>query len=311
MYALTIRKQLAALFAALVFAPLSFAQEPPVALVSDPPAAVVETAERASDPSPAVVTVWVGNSGGSGVCVACEDGLSLVLTNRHITGGARSATVTSGGVTRPAVVVAVHPGDDLALVVVRAELPVAALAAADPRDGEAVRLYGYAWNGQGKLVLKEGKASTPDGPHFRSTLAPVSGDSGGGVFNDRGELVSVNHGFEGTYERRGPQLGVRLSTIRAFVRERVADRFPVLAGAKSEPKKDDPPAAKPMPEPQKPGAFDVKPAQPKEKGANPPKAQQPPAAPEYELWRVNGRYVWVQKGKSPFAALPPNCTPFR
>lgn len=256
-------------------------------------------AAGAADKSPtaaAVVVVDVGRFSGSGVAVGAESGYSLVVTNRHITNLATTPNVfvEHGGTKYPAVSVIAHPSDDLTLLVVKGTIPdVAALADDDPAPETAVTLYGYDWRGQGKLIRKEGKTIAPDGVFFQSTLEPVSGDSGGGVFDAAGLLVSVNHGFAGSYENRGPQLGLRLATLRAFIRERVGDRFPRLAGKCREQEKAAKPAAKPEP-----------------KKVDPPKAAPAKPAPVYQLQRIGNRYYYVEvppcaAGKCPAPAVNP------
>lgn len=217
---------LLAAVAALALSPLTFASEPPAAMLPlEPPAARVETA--LSSVEAAVVPVWIGNRGGTCVGVEQDGEYTYFLTNSHITAGSPTATVHQGGRQHPATVVQ-HPNDDFAVLIVRAKLPTIPLAPNEPAAGEKVWLYGYDYRAQGKLSIKEGVAAEPSGLNFRSTLAPVSGDSGGAVVNVRGEVVCVNHGFSGSYERRGLQLGVRLATIKGFLKE----RFPRLAGAK-------------------------------------------------------------------------------
>lgn len=228
---------LLAAFAALAFFPLTFGQEPPAAAVQEPPAAVVATASRI-DPAAAVVNVRVAQFGGSGVCLAVSGGHTLVATNAHIVAEAPDAAVSvhKDGKEYPCARPVPCGGDDLVLLVATGELPCLDMADDEPREGEAVTLYGYPWDGQGQVVAKTGTVLKPD-TEFRSTLAPVSGDSGGAVVNKDGKVVAINYGFEYRAGPNGqnirlPQMGVRLKNLRRHVREKVSKLFPRLGGKK-------------------------------------------------------------------------------
>jgi hypothetical protein len=218
--------------AALLLSPLTPASDPPVALLPEPPAAWVQTADAPASMRDVVLQVDVGRFGGSGVCVAEHDGVSLVVTNKHITALTTGPVrVKSAGKWYDAVEVFEHPSEkaDLAVIVVKGSLPVAVVAESEPPEGAKVTLLGYDARGQGKLSEKTGKVVRGDADgRFYSTLEPYSGDSGGGVFWE-GALVCVNSGFFGSYEARGPQMGAKVATVRVFVRAKVSPRFPRLA----------------------------------------------------------------------------------
>lgn len=292
------KRFLLAAAAALTISSLtSFGQEPPAAIFkvelsatdkdgkpidldkyrvpSPPPAAVMGDA----DPAAAVVDVRVAQYGGSGVCLATAGGKTLVATNAHIVDTAPGAAVSvcKDGRTYDSSQPIRCGDEDLVLLVVRGELPCLEMAEGDPKEGETVTLYGYPWDGNGKVVAKRGKVLAPDATAFRSTLAPVGGDSGGAVVDKDGKLVAINHGFSGSYERRGPQLGVRLKNLRASVRVRASRLFPRL-GAKAVPKCDACGGNCPCPNGKCPEACPPK--------AAVPQAPAKPAAPRIEYRRV-------------------------
>lgn len=208
----------------------AFAQSVPP--VPAPPQAPEVRVEKADTIEAATVEVQRGKNSGTGVVVACEDGHSLVLTNRHVieAPSTEGIVVKVGDKLYPAVYQAVHDEQDLALITVKATLTVVEIAEVAPAEGETVVLYGYPYNENG-LKRKIGKALSKFGALrlFSSTLEPVSGDSGGGVFNEKGQLVAVNHSYVAENGIRGAQLGVHLDELRAYLKDRAAAVFPRFA----------------------------------------------------------------------------------
>ena len=218
---------------------------------ADAPIAVVHSDAVPQPMPPAVCRVDVpGRSAvGSGTVVACEGGLSLVVTNRHVVPDRGGGVVVTLGGTKYAVKYhAAHPDPavDLALLTVAGELPTAEVGDAEPAAGTELRQWGYEYRGGGKPVPKHGRAVAHAGANLHSTMPCESGDSGCGVFDDRGRLVGVNHGYVGTPGNRGDALAVRLNVLRAFLRDRAGAVFPKLAGRLGGPP---PPAAAPTPKP--------------------------------------------------------------
>lgn len=202
-----------------------------------------EPAGVASPGRASTVMVNVGRASGTGTCIASEAGRSLILTNAHVVEGP-SAGITvlhqANGVWRtyPCEYVGgsrvtptgpnsieVH-GPDLALIVADGEIPAAKIADDLPPVGSPVHQWGFG--GQyGRSVPfeplhKTGTVAYHEDRGDRSetctTFRSQSGDSGSGVFNDRGELVAVTAGLNDLESNpRAINRGVRLDVVRAFV----------------------------------------------------------------------------------------------
>lgn len=243
----------------LALARTGTAAEPPVAFEDGPPAAVVAFSATTD---PARFTVFVhrdtgggGGEAGTGTIVACEDGRSLVLTNAHVAAVDAAYTVTHAGRVHAARYLAGSPvdrlgpalidvrGPDLAVLVVDAELPAAPVADEAPARGERVRLWGFGGRlGVEGALEKVGRAvglARFTVPTFSYTARTISGDSGSGVFNDRGELVAVHHGCEND---GSVAYGVPLAQVRQFLRTHAGRLFPRLS-ARLAGRFDDPPEA--------------------------------------------------------------------
>lgn len=179
----------------------------------------------------AVLVRWVDNPAGyaaSGTCLRCENGKSLVVTNRHLF---RYGEGDAAPYARPGVAVVVESEDgkslrgrlvlitsngepDLAACVVEGVLPAAKLAAAEPAPGSEVRQWGRAARAfqPSRPVFKVGRVIPPRETDFLSTIPMESGDSGCGVFAGD-ELVSVGWGGS----REIGQWGCRLSQLKEFL----------------------------------------------------------------------------------------------
>jgi hypothetical protein len=175
----------------------------------------------ASEPSEACVLVKCGIFAGSGTCVKHDSDYTIVLTNKHVIESEQSLSIVHNNREYAAIVLFSDPAEDQAILKVRAKLPIAELTETEPEVGEIVQQWGYDARGNGKLVYKQGRVVQPVRGTFRSTIESYSGDSGCGVFNAEGKLVAVNYGFEGTYQSRGPQLGVRLINLVKLVKNKL------------------------------------------------------------------------------------------
>ena len=161
-------------------------------------------AEQVTDPAWASYRVWVrsgnGASGGSATGIASD----LVVTNVHVV-GRQGVTVEVlhplRGYQWSGQVVAIDPSADVALVhVTPASLDWVEIGT-DPRSGQVCSLYGYG--GDSKLKRGVGRYLSANGsrggdvPVWEAEVESISGDSGGGLFDEFGRLTSVNWGGEG------------------------------------------------------------------------------------------------------------------
>jgi len=202
------------------------------------------------NPADSTCFVWrhVGGVGqaGTGTVIGCESGKSLVITCAHVVEDSNAPMVViHGGKEYPAELLCTarnfstrqskvfsdgitaygYDGPDLALVIVRGQLPCVVIAEAQPEANDRVRLWGFGgrmgWNG---AVEKVGRflGSLWNEGSVNSTIQTISGDSGSGWFNDAGELCAVHWGNDGR------AWAVPLQSIRSFVGERAKGLFPRL-----------------------------------------------------------------------------------
>jgi serine protease Do len=182
----------------------------------------------------------VQTGGGTGVVIDAERG--LVVTNAHVVAGATSLNATLGGDEISARVRGQAPCEDLAVLQLRpvpGSLKEAKLGRARGlHAGDRVTALGYpgaleAELTQRKLQATEGTISSgitaatisPELPKYPALIqhqAPISpGNSGGPLFNDRGEVVGIN-----TLASTGE--GGRQNQNQAISIDRVRSRLPDL-----------------------------------------------------------------------------------
>jgi hypothetical protein len=213
--------------------------------------------QPANPAHPAVARIANARAGstcyGSGTLVRKEDGRGLVLTCAHLfRGGIGEVNVAFPGASQhKARVLAVDETWDLAALEIAEPSPEPIAIAADPpQPGESLQSCGFGsdgryWCSQGRVL----GYARPAGGTTRETLTLTGsareGDSGGPVFNARGELVAVVWGTDGrTVE------GTYCGRIRRFLAgivapgRRPAPLRPVPPGA-SPPATTPPPAAAP------------------------------------------------------------------
>ena len=142
---------------------------------------------------------------GSGTLVGKEGARGLVVTCGHLfRQGAGTVTVAfPGGRQSSAAVLAVDPTWDLAALEIGEPLVAPAVIAEDsPRPGEALQSCGFGPDGrylcnQGRALGYVRTAASPGHETLELSGAAREGDSGGPVFNSRGELVAVVWGTDG------------------------------------------------------------------------------------------------------------------
>ena len=152
-------------------------------------------AQIAEQQSPTVVTITTEYSFGSGVIVEAS---GLIVTNLHVIQGSLSVEVrlSNGDVYDDVTVSAVDQRRDLALIRIRGfGLPSSSFGDSERvRPGDSVILIG-APKGLEQTVssgIVSALRDSGDGYRVIQTTAPASpGSSGGGMFNESGELIGI------------------------------------------------------------------------------------------------------------------------
>lgn len=178
---------------------------------------------QAVQPHPSVVRVMAtekrGVSFGSGALVAVNRRYGLVLTNWHVVRDSDGFVLVAfpDGFRSPANIVAVDRDWDLAaLAIWRPQAPPVAIAETAPQLGEWLAIAGY---GRGSYRMAYGQCTQYLSPGGRLPFEMVEvgapareGDSGGPIFNHRGELAGVLFGTG-----MGRTMGSYCGRVRAFV----------------------------------------------------------------------------------------------
>jgi hypothetical protein len=160
---------------------------------------------RPATPHPAVARIIVpegdATAYGSGTLVDVRDQYGLVVTNWHVVRDARGVVevVFPSGFRSRARPLKVDPDWDLAaLVVWRPPIQPVQLADQPPRPGEPLTIHGY---GNGQYRVATGHCTSYYAPRidFPQEMVELDvearqGDSGGPIFNDRGQLAGVLFG---------------------------------------------------------------------------------------------------------------------
>lgn len=176
-------------------------QSTPNAAFSYPPTAHL----RSDQPHPAVVRVIVPEAGatsyGSGTLIDIREKFGLVVTNWHVVRDAQGPVevLFPGGFQSKARALKVDADWDLAaLVIWRPPVEPVKLSTVAPRPGDQLTICGY---GQGMYRSATGRCTQYYAPRKNFPLHMVEldvearqGDSGGPIFNDRGELAGVLFG---------------------------------------------------------------------------------------------------------------------
>ena len=180
--------------------------------------------------------------GGSGVVVDAKRG--LVLTNAHVVAGASSIKATVGSTESNATVLGQAPCEDLAVIQLRPKPPglqQATLGAASSvSSGDKVTALGFPGAFESsvadrRLQATDGTVSSgaapgtiaPDLPKYPALIqhqAPISpGNSGGPLFNDKGEVVGINTiGSSG--ERQNQNGAISITRAKSDLRDLMSDR---------------------------------------------------------------------------------------
>jgi hypothetical protein len=188
-------------------------------------AAAVAPAEAAPAPSihPAVVRIMAAENGGaafgSGTLVAVNQRYGLVITNWHVVRDSNGFVVVSfpGGFRSPATVIRTDRDWDLAaLAIWRPNVAPISISTQAPQPGETLTIAGY---GKGAYRAASGRCTQYLSPGGRLPFEMVevatparNGDSGGPIFNSRGELAGVLFGTG-----MGRTMGSYCGRVQAFL----------------------------------------------------------------------------------------------
>jgi putative serine protease PepD len=185
---------------------------------------------------PSVVTIIAltesgmdqGRGTGTGVVITSDGD---ILTNDHVVDGADSVFVLFAGDTEPtpATVIAVDPGNDLALLHVdQTGLTPAVFADPDSIDiGDEVVAVGFALDLDGGPTVTRGIVSalnrtivSGDGALdglIQTDTAISSGNSGGPLVNTRGQVIGINTAvFQSSSEVAANNVGFSISVAEAL-----------------------------------------------------------------------------------------------
>jgi hypothetical protein len=159
---------------------------------------------------------------GSGTLVDVRDQYGLVVTNWHVVSESQGVVevVFPNGFRSHARPLKVDSDWDLAaLVIWRPPIEPVRIALQPPRPGDVLTIHGY---GQGQYRIATGRCTTYYAPRENYPQEMVEldvearqGDSGGPIFNDRGELAGVLFGAgQGTtLGSFGPRVSCFLATL--------------------------------------------------------------------------------------------------
>lgn len=164
---------------------------------------------------------------GTGTVVAVEDGVALIVTNRHVCPSPAAVVVVwPDGHRAFARWLGVDAQADLCALeaVAPKDCPACPPAASEPRPGEAVAFYGYRGGFRplkrlGAFLGFGGFAGSD--PVYMVGVPSAPGDSGAGLVNEKGELVGVVWGVDA----RGRANHVGRAAVVRFLRRLPLPRF--------------------------------------------------------------------------------------
>ncbi len=223
----------AALTLALAFAPTTAHAQCPGGVCRAP--GVFANSQQGA-PHPAVVRIIAPDASsvsyGSGSLIEVGEGYGLVITNWHVVADATGqvkVVFPDGFCSAARVLKLNHHWDLAALLISRPNVEPIPMATEAPRIGDLLTIAGY---GSGQYRVAIGRCIQYVSPGRNSpyemielSVAARQGDSGGPIFNDRGELAGVLFGAG-----RGTTTGSYVGRVRWFV----ADIAPKIARPRDE-----------------------------------------------------------------------------
>jgi hypothetical protein len=186
-------------------------------------------APTAQVPQPAVVRVIAaerdGTSMGSGSLVAVNANHGLVVTNWHVVRDATGpiTVVFPDGFRSGALVLRIDRDWDLAaLAIQKPNVPPLRVATETPQPGETLTIAGYGPDGIYRAVAGRCTEYLSPGNNLPAELVEVDvqarrGDSGGPIYNSRGEIAGVLFGAGGNFLTGGYTMGSYCGRVRQFL----------------------------------------------------------------------------------------------
>ena len=186
-------------------------------------------APTAQVPQPAVVRVIAaeqdGTSMGSGSLVAVDANHGLVVTNWHVVRDATGpiTVVFPDGFRSGALILRVDRDWDLAaLAIQKPNVQPLRMATDTPRPGEPLTIAGYGPDGIYRAVAGHCTEYLSPASNLPAELVEVDvqarrGDSGGPIYNNRGEIAGVLFGAGGNFLTGGYTMGSYCGRVRQFL----------------------------------------------------------------------------------------------
>jgi len=186
-------------------------------------------APAAQTPHPAVARIIVaerdGTSMGSGALVAVDASHGLVVTNWHVVRDAAGpiTVVFPDGFRSGALVLGTDRDWDLAaLAIQRPAAQPLPLATETPRPGEPLTIAGYGPDGVYRAVGGRCTEYLSPGGNLPAELVEVDvqarrGDSGGPIYNSRGEVAGILFGAGGNFLTGVYTMGSYCGRVRQFL----------------------------------------------------------------------------------------------
>ena len=180
-------------------------------------------------PQPAVVRVIAaerdGTSMGSGSLVAVDANHGLVVTNWHVVRDATGpiTVVFPDGFRSGALILKVDRDWDLAaLAIQKPNVKPIRVATETPQPGESLTIAGYGPDGIYRAVGGRCTEYLSPGNNLPAELVEVDvqarrGDSGGPIYNSRGEIAGVLFGAGGNFFTGGYTMGSYCGRVRQFL----------------------------------------------------------------------------------------------
>lgn len=167
---------------------------------------------------PSVVCLHTDRNLGSGACVAYKEGVSYIITNRHVVEGFKDVTVIKENMSYSGKVKTMSsvPGEDLALVETVTYFPELSLAEKPAVLGECVAVVGAPAGLMDSVTVGVVSHTDRDG-NFQLDSPINPGNSGGPIINERGEIVgvAVSKVVGEAYEGLG--FAIKLEIVKKFL----------------------------------------------------------------------------------------------